>query len=87
MVDAPAVWHISSAVVVAHPARAVEVAATIARFPDVEVHAVSGSKIVIVIEGERLGALGDRLIEISALAGVVSANMVFEQTMPQENTP
>lgn len=84
MSDAQDFWHVSSAIVVAHPDRAAAVAATIDLLPGVEVHAVGGSKIVVVIEGDRLGLLGDRLVEISAMEGVLSANMVFEQAMQQE---
>ncbi|CAN7421387.1 MULTISPECIES: chaperone NapD [unclassified Rhizobium] len=84
MSDARDFWHVSSAIVMAHPDRAAAVAETIDLLPGVEVHAVGGSKIVVVIEGDCLGALGDTLIEISAMAGVLSANMVFEQAIQQE---
>jgi nitrate reductase NapD len=84
MSDANEVWHVSSAIVMAHPDRAEAVAATLDLLPGVEVHAIGGSKIVVVIEGDRLGLLGDRLVEISAMEGVLSANMVFEQAMQQE---
>ena len=85
MSDVEEFWHVSSAIVVAHPHRAAAVAARIDLLPGVEVHAIGGSKIVVVIEGDRPGLLGDRLTEISAMDGVLSANMVFEQAMPQEN--
>ena len=85
MSDIAATWHISSAVVVAQPAHAEAVAEHLRRMDNVEVHGIGGSKIVVVIEGDRLGALGDRLLEISALEGVLSANMVFEHSLPQED--
>lgn len=84
MSDTQDFWHVSSAIVMAHPDRVAAVAATIDLMPGVEVHAVGGSKIVVVIEGDSLNALGDALVEISAMAGVLSANMVFEQAMQQE---
>jgi nitrate reductase NapD len=71
--------HISSAVVTVRPERAQEVARAIAALPGVEVHAVQHSKIVVVLEGPDSGTLGARLVTISLMDGVFSANMVFEQ--------
>ena len=71
--------HISSAVVTVRPERAQEVARAIAELPGVEVHAVQHSKIVVVLEGPDSGTLGARLVTISLMDGVFSANMVFEQ--------
>ena len=71
--------HISSAVVTVRPERAREVARAIAALPGAEVHAVEGSKIVVVLEGPDSGALGTQLVTISLMDGVFSANMVFEQ--------
>lgn len=70
--------HISSAVVIALPARRAALAATLAAMPGVEVHAGEGSRIVITIEGPSSGMLGATLAGISALEGVLAANMVFE---------
>jgi len=70
--------HISSAVVVALPARREEIGRVLAAIPGVEVHAEEGSRIVITIEGPTSGMLGETLTGISAMDGVISANMVFE---------
>lgn len=70
---------ISSAVVSVLPNRLDSIAATLAGRAGVEVHAAEGSKIVIVLEAPR-GEAGNRLVEISLLDGVVSANMVFEHS-------
>jgi nitrate reductase NapD len=72
--------HISSAVVVALPVRREEVAGLLAEVPGVEVHAAEGSRIVVTIEGATSGALGETLAMISAMDGVLAANMVFEHT-------
>jgi len=77
MPEAAAPLIISSAVVSVLPGRLDSIAATLAGLAGVEVHAAEGSKIVIVLEAPR-GAAGNRLVEISLLDGVVSANMVFE---------
>lgn len=79
MREAAAPLVISSAVVSVLPDRLDSVAATLSGLADVEVHAAEGSKIVIVLEAPR-GAAGNRLVEISLLDGVVSANMVFEHS-------
>ena len=79
MREAAAPLVISSAVVSVLPDRLDSVAATLAGLADVEVHAAEGRKIVIVLEAPR-GAAGNRLVEISLLDGVVSANMVFEHS-------
>ena len=70
--------HISSAVVFALPARREELGRQLAMFPGVEVHAGEGSRIVVTIEGPSSGMLGETLARISAMDGVISANMVFE---------
>ena len=72
--------HISSAVVSVLPHRRDDVMQALAALPDVEVHQSNASKIVIVLEGPDSGLLGARLAEISSWRGVLSANMVFEQT-------
>lgn len=76
--EAPSQHHISSAVVMTHPSRREEIGRRIAAMPGVEVHAGEGSRIVITIEGPTSGMLGETLIGISTLDGVISANMVFE---------
>lgn len=74
--------HISSAVVTVRPERAGEVARAIAALPGAEIHAIQGSKLVVVLEGPDSGALGAHLVTISLMDGVFSANMVFEQVDP-----
>lgn len=82
---APRFHHISSAVVSALPARVDAVLACIGEMPDTEIHRVENGKIVIVLEGASTGVLGDRLVAISLIDGVLSANMVFEQIEDLEN--
>jgi len=77
--SAPRYHHISSAVVSALPAHLDAVLAEIGRMPDTEVHRVENGKIVIVLEGESTGVIGNRLAAIGLIDGVLSANMVFEQ--------
>jgi periplasmic nitrate reductase NapD len=74
----PSQHHISSAVVVAFPERREELARRLSSVPGVEVHAGEGSRIVVTIEGPSSGMLGETLTRISAMDGVISANMVFE---------
>lgn len=76
--------HISSAVISALPAHCDEVVRTLEAMPGVEIHHRTASKIVIVIEAPDSGEIGSRLIEISGLSGVLSANMVFEQALETE---
>lgn len=71
--------HISSAVVTAYPDRCAEIARQIEELPSTEVHAVEGSKIVIVMEAGSTGEIGSRLTTIALMEGVFSANLVFEQ--------
>ena len=70
--------HISSAVVVAIPEHREELSQRLAEIAGVEVHAGEGSRIVVTIEGSSSGMLGETLIRIAAMDGVISANMVFE---------
>ena len=76
--------HISSAVVLALPARREEIRSQLQQIPGVEVHASDQSRIVITIEGPTSGMLGETLVRISLMDGVVSANMVFEHAEETE---
>ena len=76
----PELIHVSSAVVSVLPAHRDTVIAHLSGMPGVEVHHQTPSKIVIVLEAPDSGILGSLLIEIASLPGVLSANMVFEQT-------
>lgn len=78
--------HLSSAVVLAKPDTAEDVANRLALLDGVEVHAREAGKIVIVMEAASAGALGSRLAEISLMDGVISANMVFEHLDTSEET-
>ena len=80
-------YYISSAVIVAKPQVQDAVKETLAAMPNVEVFAAQDGKIVVVIEGRTSGELGASLSEISALAGVVAANMVFEHSENEEAFP
>jgi nitrate reductase NapD len=79
-------FHISSAVVTARPEQCAEIARLIAAMPDTEVRAVEGSKIVVVMEGQSSGEIGSRLTTMALMDGVFSANMVFEQLEPIDDS-
>jgi nitrate reductase NapD len=72
-------WHVSSAVVSFRPERAAAVMRTIEAMDGIEIRGRSESRMVVVMEGRTPGELGDRLVEIGGIDGVVAANMVFEQ--------
>jgi nitrate reductase NapD len=75
----PRTRHISSALVLTFPERREEVARRISEMPDTEVHGIESGKIVIVLEGADAGEIGERMIAISLMDGVLAANLVFEQ--------
>ena len=75
-------FHISSAVVSVLPHHQAEVARALSAMSGVEVFHQGPSKIVIVMEAEESGVIGERLSEIASMTGVLSANMVFEQMQP-----
>lgn len=77
--------HISSAVIAARPGHLDAVLEALAGFDNVEVHGADKGKIVVVIEGPSTGVLGDTLMRISVLDGVIAANMVFEQIDMEED--
>jgi len=78
--EQPEVIHVSSAVVSVLPAHCDTIIRLLSEMPGVEVHHRTLSKIIIVLEAPESGILGSRLIEIASMPGVLSANMVFEQT-------
>jgi len=78
--------HISSAVVTALPQKADSVVVQLAAMEGVEVRARHQGKIVVVIEGDSTGAMGDCLTRMALLDGVVAANMVFEHIEEAEVT-
>lgn len=73
------VRHISSALVLAFPERLAEIVRRISELPDTEVHGIENGKIVVVLEGDDAGQIGERMIAISLMDGVLAANLVFEQ--------
>ncbi len=77
--------HISSAVIAARPGSLDDVLAALEDFDNVEVHGADKGKIVVVIEGPSTGVLGDTLMRISVLDGVIAANMVFEHVDIEED--
>lgn len=81
----PRFHHISSAVVTARPERCPELARDIAALPQTEIHAIEGSKIIVIMEGESSGEIGSRLTAIALMDGVFSANLVFEHVEPLED--
>lgn len=78
--------HVSSAVVITRPELTGDVAVRLAAIEGVEVHATVPGKIVVVIEGPHSGVLGERLIGISGMDGVLAAHMVFEQALEMKET-
>jgi nitrate reductase NapD len=78
-------YHVSGAVVVALPTRREEIGRSVAALPGVEVHASDGSRIVVTIEGPSSGFLGETLINIAKIDGVITANMVFEHAEQRED--
>ena len=77
---AKSVIHISSAIVSVLPNRREETLKRLSALPGVEIHHVKSFKIVLVLEAGDAGAIGSWLAEIATWNGVLSANMVFEQT-------
>ncbi|HRO50355.1 MAG TPA: chaperone NapD [Hyphomicrobium sp.] len=77
--------HISSAVIRCLPAAVEAVRGSIEGLDMAEVVHVEGNKIIVVIEGTSSGMVGDCLTQISAVEGVLSAAMVYEQVEPAES--
>ena len=70
--------HISSIVVHARPAALDAVCASIATLAGAEVHAVDpAGKLVVVVTTDSEGTIGDHLGAINAMAGVLTASLVF----------
>ena len=80
----PRRYHISSAVIAVLPGHEAEILAALPTLAGVEVHAVENARIVVTIEGYSTGELGDQLTTISAMPGVIAANMVFEHSEAEE---
>lgn len=74
----PDLHYISSAVVIALPAKLADVRASLEAIRGVEIHAAEGSRIVVTIEGPTSGSLGETLVQMTLLDGVLAANMVYE---------
>lgn len=70
--------YISSAVVIALPAKLGQVRASLEAMQGVEIHAAEGSRVVVTIEGPTSGSLGETLGQMTLLDGVLAANMVYE---------
>jgi len=72
--------HISSAVVTVLPAHREAILQRLAALSGVEVHHAGEFKIVVVLETTETSEIGARLLDIGTWNGVLSANMVFEQS-------
>jgi len=72
--------HVASAVVTAWPKDREAVARLITDLPGTEISHAEGSRIIVVMEATESGAIGARLLEIALMEGVLSANLVFEQS-------
>lgn len=77
--------HIASAVVTARSEDCRAIAELIAEMPGTEIHAIEGSKIVVVMESENHGEIGSRLTQMALMERVFSANLVFEQLEPLDD--
>ena len=77
-------YHVSSAVISVLPGREAALIAALPGLPGVEFHGAKDNRLVVTIEGWSTGELGDRLTEISAMEGVIAANMVFEHSEIEE---
>lgn len=82
---APDNHYVSSAVVIALPARLADVRMSLEAIEGVEIHAAEGSRIVVTIEGPTSGSLGEKLGQMTLLDGVLAANMVYEHV--EEGAP
>ena len=74
--------NISSLVVRARPDQVSSVQAAIEAIPGAEVHGASlEGKMVVTLEGEYRKSLADAITKMHNIPGVLSASMVFEQTV------
>ena len=73
--------HITSLVVRARPERVDPIASQIAAMPGMEVHATDpAGKLVVVLETASLREVTDRIGDLNAIDGVVTATLVYHQT-------
>lgn len=80
----PRRYHVSSAVISVLPGHEAALITALPNLPGVGFHGANGNRLVITIEGWSTGELGDRLTQISAMEGVIAANMVFEHSEYEE---
>jgi nitrate reductase NapD len=73
------VRHISSAVLRVAPERMTAVGAAVAALDGCEVALAADGKIVVLIEAETSGGVGERLTALALEDGVHSACMIYEQ--------
>lgn len=75
--------HLSSLVVHALPDRLVDVQAALVA-EGCEIHGINpAGKLVVVLEAEGSGTLGDTITRIQLLPGVLAATLVFHHCDPQ----
>ncbi len=77
-IDREETSYISSAVVSVLPMGMADVMNKIRQMPGTEISSSAGHKLVVLMEAADRDELGARLVEISLLEGVLSANMAFE---------
>lgn len=73
--------HIAGVVVHSRPEHLAAVRQRLEQVTGVEVHAVNpDGRFVVTIEDDHRGAVADRLYQLNALQGVLSACVVYEQS-------
>ena len=78
--------YIASAVVKAWPSVQDAVTAAIAALDGAEVLVADHGRIIVVLESDRPGVLGETIHQIADVDGVLSATLVFEHSEPEGET-
>ncbi|KZL05155.1 assembly protein for periplasmic nitrate reductase [Pseudovibrio axinellae] len=80
-VEEAGVWHISSVLIMAEPAKREQVCAAIEQIEAAEIAEATGTeKIIVTLETTSERDIANALAEIQQLEGVVTASLIFHQT-------
>jgi nitrate reductase NapD len=72
--------HVSSVLVHVLPQHKAAVSRRLSQIPGAEIHGEANGKIVVVLEAASASTIGEHVLKMSLLDGVIAASLVYEQS-------
>jgi nitrate reductase NapD len=77
--------HVSSVLVHVLPQCRAAVIGQLSQIPGAEIHGEANGKIIVVLEASNSSVIGEHVLKMSLLEGVIAASLVYEQSYDSED--